>query len=133
MNAALATMSSTEALFDALLPLYETFHRKKNQDKLLELFYGLIPRSCELLKCTNYKIANLVMIQLPDFLVGFFNTCNQNIANEMQEMPASSPQLNPAKHGLRHISPDILSANFTRRIERKKVNVMRKFKPFYKS
>ena len=44
-NSALDTVSSTEAVLDGLLPLYETFCRKKNQDKLLESFYGLIPWS----------------------------------------------------------------------------------------
>jgi hypothetical protein len=66
----------TKASFEALLPMYETFCRKKNQNKLLESFYGLIPRPCEFLKYDDYKIANLIMIQLPDFLVGFFNTSN---------------------------------------------------------
>ena len=52
--ASLATVSSTDALFDALQPLYTTFCRKNNQDKLLECFYGLIPRSRDLLNCDNY-------------------------------------------------------------------------------
>lgn len=112
-NATLTTVSSTEALFDALLPLYETFRRKKSQDKLLESFYGLIPRSCEFFKCEDYKIANLIMIQLPDFLVGFFNrTSNrQNISNETPEQTsAGTPQLNPAEHGpLSYIAGYIVS------------------------
>ena len=43
VNVGLATVSTTVALLDALLPLYKTFCHKKNQDKLLESFYGLIP------------------------------------------------------------------------------------------
>jgi hypothetical protein len=35
--------SSTAALFTALLPMYEIIWKEKNQDKLLETFYGLIP------------------------------------------------------------------------------------------
>ena len=67
-------MTTTEALLTAILPMYKTFCRKKNQDKLLETFYGLIPRSRELLKCDDYRIANLMLIQLPDFLVSFYKT-----------------------------------------------------------
>ena len=40
---ALKAVTTMEALFTALLPIYETFCRKKNQNKLLETFYGLIP------------------------------------------------------------------------------------------
>ena len=69
--ASLATVSSTDALFDALQPLYTTFCRKNNQDKLLECFYGLIPRSRDLPNCDNYKVANLVFIHIPEHLVGF--------------------------------------------------------------
>ena len=55
----LKNVSGGEALLDALQPLYEKFCRKKNMDKLLESFYGLIPRSCELLNCNDYRVANL--------------------------------------------------------------------------
>lgn len=34
-----------EALLGAIQPLYEKFGQKKNMHKLLESFYGLIPRS----------------------------------------------------------------------------------------
>ncbi len=53
-----------EASLDALQPLYVKFCRKKNIDKLLESFYGLIPGSCELLNCDDYRVANLVMVQI---------------------------------------------------------------------
>lgn len=58
---ALKAVTTTEASFTALHPIYETFCRKKNQDKLLETFYDLIPRSRELLKCDDYRIANLIL------------------------------------------------------------------------
>jgi hypothetical protein len=50
---ALKAVTTTEALFIALLPIYEPFCKKKNQDKLLKTFYGLIPPSGELLKCDD--------------------------------------------------------------------------------
>lgn len=63
---------------------------------LIEPFYGLIPQSRELLKCEDYKVANLVMIQLPDFLFRFYNTAHRH---DPSTMSATSPQLNPTEHG----------------------------------
>lgn len=57
----------------AILPLYENFYRKKNRDKLLKDFYELIHRSCELLNSEDVRVTNLVMIHVPDHLVGFYN------------------------------------------------------------
>jgi uncharacterized C2H2 Zn-finger protein len=91
-DTALAAVKPTKALFEALLPLYETFCRKKNQDILLESFYGLIPRSYEFLKGDDYKIANLIMIQLPDFLVGFFNTSNIGQTQVKEDTPHALDQ-----------------------------------------
>ena len=91
----LDTVCSTEALFTALLPIYQTFCRKKNQDKLLELFYGLIPRSCELLSCKDYRIANLIMIHLPERLIHFYNS-SKTLA---ESMPKEQAQLDPAEYG----------------------------------
>ena len=40
----------------------------------MESFFALVPQSCALLKCEDYKAANLIMIHIPDHLVGFYNT-----------------------------------------------------------
>ncbi|CAB3985388.1 Hypothetical predicted protein [Paramuricea clavata] len=77
-NSGLKKVTSTPKLYQALLPIYQTFCRKKNQDTLLKVFYGLIPQSCELLNCNDFQVANLIMIQLPDFLVGHYNTVIQH-------------------------------------------------------
>ena len=66
-NSGLKKVTSTPKLYLALLPIYQTFCGKKNQDILLKVFYGLIPQSCELLNCKYFQVANLIMIQLPDF------------------------------------------------------------------
>jgi hypothetical protein len=107
-NKALGAVSSTKALFTAVLPIYKTFTRKRNQDKMLELFYGLIPQSCELLKCKDYKIANLIMIQLPDFLIGF---CNRtNITSNQTQGDDNASKLDPAEYGpLSYIAGCIVS------------------------
>ena len=73
MNDLVNTASCTQAFFDALFPLYADFCRKKNQDKLVESLFSLMPQSCELLKCESYKAANLIMIHVPDHIVGFYN------------------------------------------------------------
>lgn len=97
-NAGLTNVSSSENLFQALLLLYNTFSRKKNQDKLLQSFYGLIPCSCELLNCQDYRTANLVMIEIPDHLVGFYNVSRQTRAQTTHES-TSKPELSPAERG----------------------------------
>ena len=47
----------TSALYDALCPLYLTFYQKKNKDKLVQLFIGLIPQSSKLQNCEDYEAA----------------------------------------------------------------------------
>jgi hypothetical protein len=44
MSNGIKTATATKALYDALYPLFATFCRKKNQDKLVESFFALIPR-----------------------------------------------------------------------------------------
>ena len=44
---ALKAVTTTEVPFTALLPIYETFCRKKNRDKLLETFNSPISRVAE--------------------------------------------------------------------------------------
>ena len=107
----LATVSFTDALYVALLPLYTIFCRKNNQDKLLECFYGLIPRSCELLKCENHKVANLVMIHIPQHLVGFHNTSAAN--EEASKKDSTQTQLDPSERGpLSYVAGYIISKLF---------------------
>lgn len=96
INVCLNAVSSTVALLNALLPLYKTFCCKKNQDKLLESFYGLIPRSCELLNCQDYKVANLIMIHLPEHLIVFYNTSQTTGKDSSTAKPL---ELDPAEYG----------------------------------
>ena len=73
MNDSIKAASSSQALFNALFPLYAKFCRKKSQDQLVESFFALMPQSTRLLNCEDYKAANLIMIHIPDHLVGFYN------------------------------------------------------------
>ena len=109
------TASASEALFEALLPLYENFHRKKNQDKLLEDFYELIPRSCELLNCEDFRVTNLIMIHVPDHLVGFYNVSQVADTGESKSTPVAvqAMQINPAERGpLSYIGGYVVSKLF---------------------
>ena len=94
INTSLNTVSSGEALLEALLPLYETFCQKKNHDKLLESFYGLIPRSCELLNCEDFRVSNLIMIHIPDHLVGFYNVSQTSHVEQAASKPVPEIRLN---------------------------------------
>ena len=107
VNTCLTTVSPNETLFDHVLPMYEIFRKKKNQDKLLQSFYGLIPQSLELLNCQDFRVANLIMIHLPDHLVSFYNL---NQTRQSEEKETASVQLEPGEHGpLSYIGGYIIS------------------------
>ena len=73
VNAAIEKISWSKGLFDAILPIYNLFCRKKNQDVLLEEFYGLLPiNASTFLNCPENNVGNLIMIEIPDHLVGFY-------------------------------------------------------------
>ncbi len=113
INTILKTASASEALFEAILPLYERFHRKKNQDKLLEDFYALIPRSCELLNCADFRVTNLIMIHVPDHLVGFYNVSQIKDKSKSTPVAAQAMQINPAERGpLSYIGGYVVSKLF---------------------
>ena len=113
INTVLKTASASEALFKAILPLYQTFYKKKNQDKLLEDFYGLIPRSCELLNCTDFRVTNLIMIHLPDHLVGFYNVSQTGDTSTSTPVAAQAMQINPSERGpLSYIGGYVVSKLF---------------------
>ena len=106
--------NATKALFDALYPLFATFCKKKNQDKLVESFFALIKRSCELLNCKDYKASNLIMIHIPDHLVGFYHTSSKN----MLEKPKlhKSKNLTPLSVGHWHTWLVMWFQSFSRRV-----------------
>ena len=82
----LKNVSGGEALLDALQPLYEKFCRKKNMDKLLESFYGLIPRSCEL--------------QIPDHLASYYEINRTESTTEgISTTTSSEKRINPEERG----------------------------------
>ena len=78
------------ALFVAVSPIYHKFCRKKNQDKMLEDFYRLLPiNPSTFLHCTDANVANLIMIEIPDRLVRFFKIArSQQASNNSSQEPA---------------------------------------------
>ena len=88
-------ISATELLLKEVLPLYTKFCRNKNQDKLLESFYGLMLNSSTLLNCKDSRVANLVMIHVPDHLVGFANL--GQVGEETLE--SVDYEIQPSEHG----------------------------------
>ena len=118
INTGLCNVSSSENLFKALLPLYNIFCRKKNQDKLLESFYGLIPRSCELLNCQDYRVTNLVMFKLVGRL-------------HMNRHPHENLTL--LNVDLFHTSQGTLSLNCIKHVEGRRINATKNCKHCYRT
>ena len=96
--AAVKIASCSKALFDAVLPLYEKFCRKKNQDRLLEEFYGLILDASTYLNCPHSHADNVIMIEIPDRLVAFFKLCQNR--DEARTTTACDLKLDPVERGL---------------------------------
>jgi uncharacterized C2H2 Zn-finger protein len=69
MTSNMASITSNDSLYDNILPIYERFCRKLNQDLFLTDFYELIPNSCCLLQSENQQLCSLIMILIPDHLV----------------------------------------------------------------
>ena len=72
VNAAIEKISCSKALFDAILPIYNLFRRKKNQDVLLEFYRLLLPiNASTFLNCPENNVGNLIIIEILDHLVRF--------------------------------------------------------------
>ncbi len=110
INKLVKNLSCTKALYDSVYPIMEKFWRKPtktnfcNQNQLFETFFGLMPESCKLLNCEDYKVANLVMIHLPDYLVGFYHkNKGQTTSTVVSEYTASQLTsfgiIDPAERG----------------------------------
>ena len=81
IESSIQNVTATEALLKEVEPLYSRSCKNKNQDKLLQAFYGLMPKSTTLLNLADSRIANLVMIHIPDHLVSFYNVSRRNNAS----------------------------------------------------
>lgn len=104
MTNSIKTATATKALFDALYPLFATFCK-------VESFFALIRKSCDLLDCKDYKASNLIMIHIPDHLVGFYHTISRQ---HIGETAASTvKKLDPAERGpLTYVAGYVVSKLF---------------------
>lgn len=97
IESAIEKASVTQELLDKLVPLYNKFRKSRNQDKLLESFYGLMPGSAKLLNCEDSRVANIVMIHIPDHLVGFVNINRMRSSSAVTE--TNSQKIKSSEHG----------------------------------
>ena len=72
INTAIKNTSCSKELSASVLPLYETFCLKKNQDKLPEEFYGLILDASKYLNCPDSNATSIIMIEIPDRFAGYY-------------------------------------------------------------
>ena len=68
---------------------------RKTWTKLLESFYGLIPHSCELLNCNDYRIANLVMVQI----LSYYKINHTEAMTKDSSTTSSEKNVNPEERG----------------------------------
>ena len=115
VNAALEKVSLGKALFMVVLPIHEKFCRKQNQDKLLEEFYWLLPITrSTFLHYTDATVANLIIDEISDHLVGFFKIAQfrEGAKNNLTKTSSSATdfELDPSEQGpLSYITGYIVS------------------------
>ena len=109
INDAFKKAACSKTLFDDVLPLYNKFCRKKNQDKLLEDFYALISNANRYLNCPDSNAATIIMIEIPDRLAGFFKVC-QNRGKSCTTVASNDLKIDPSERGpLSYIAGYIVS------------------------
>ena len=70
-------------------------------------------KSCELLNCTDFRVTNLIMIHLPDHLVGFYNVSKTGDTSTYTPVATQAMQINPAERGpLSYIGGYVVSKLF---------------------
>ena len=121
--AAVKIASCSKALFDAVLPLNEKFCRKRNQDRLLEEFYGLILDASTYLNCSDSHAANVIMIETPDRLVVFFKLCQNH--DEARTTTACDLKLDRWNVALFPTSQGTSYLNFTKSLEKARISATR--------
>jgi hypothetical protein len=113
VTASVKKASCSEDFYRAILPMYKRFCKKKNQDELVESFFGLMTQSSKLLNCEDYKAANLIMIHVPDHLVGFYNINRRRQRAETSDDCGSNDHLDQAEYGpLTYIAGYVVSKLF---------------------
>ncbi|CAB4016877.1 Hypothetical predicted protein [Paramuricea clavata] len=75
-----ADLKACKDLVKHLATLYDQYCKKLDRDELLKNFYKLLPESGRMFKMESKNMTapayNLIMIQIPDLLVGFYKRGN---------------------------------------------------------
>ena len=75
-----ADLKPSDLLVSSLSSLYDGYCEKLDRDKLLKNFYKLIPESAKMFQTTSKEMNappyNLLMIHIPDLVVGFYKRGN---------------------------------------------------------
>ena len=120
INTTIKNASCSEELFTHVLPLYDKFCHKKNQDKLLERFYGLFPDASKYLNCQDANATNIIMIEIPDRLAGFLKLRRVREESKTKPTVTSDVKLDPSEHGpLSYIAAYIVSKLYQKSMKRK--------------
>ena len=85
-----ADLKPSDLLVSSLSTLYDGYCEKLDRDKLLKNFYKLIPESAKMFQTTskemNAPAYNLLMIHIPDLVVGFYKR-----GNVKEKLPVIKP------------------------------------------
>ena len=85
-----ADLKPSDLLVSSLSALYGAYCEKLDRDKLLNSFYKLIPKSADMFQAAskdmNAPAYNLIMIYIPDLLVGFYKR-----GNVKEKLPVIKP------------------------------------------
>lgn len=112
MTSNIESIASNDSLYNSLLPIYERFCRKLDQDSFLTDFYELIPNSSCIFQSENQQLCSLIMISLPDHLVSL----SRGFTDQEQHSTGSgqtgiSSELNENERGpLSYIAGYVLSS-----------------------
>ena len=75
-----AELKPSDLLASSLSTLYDGYCEKLDRDKLLKNFYKLIPQSPKMFQTKSKEMSapayNLIMILIPDLVVGFYKRGN---------------------------------------------------------
>lgn len=106
-----ADLKPSEHLVNELATLYDQYCEKLDRDKLLKNFYKLIPESEKMFKTESKNMHapayNLIMIQIPDLLVGFYKR-----GNVKEKLPDIKPMEKSEFGPLSYVAGYVISKMF---------------------
>lgn len=103
-----ADLKPSELLVDSLVSLYAEFCERLDRDKLLKNFYKQMPKSAQMFTTDSQEMYaaayNLIMVHIPDLLVGFYKR-----GNVKEKLPNIKPIENSEYGPLSYVAGYIIS------------------------